>query len=90
MGIFECVQKVGKNILGYLIFTFFCVCILFVFLGFPLVKIIIESFVCLNQFWRHGNLKNLEAILSLASILVFYLGQVISSRAGFLMATKGN
>ena len=87
---FECVHKVGKNTLGCLIFMFLCVCILFVSLVFPLLKIIIESFVFLSQFWRHGSLKNLEAILSLASILVFYSGQVISSRAGFLMATKGN
>ena len=57
---FECVQKVGKNTLGCLIFMFFCVCILFVFLVFPLVKIIIESFVCLSQFWRHGSLKTLK------------------------------
>ena len=82
MDMFERVQKVGKNILGCLIFTFFCVYSICVprriYSIFPLVKIIVESFVCLNQFWRHGSLKNLEAILSLALILVFfYFGQVI-------------
>ena len=78
---FECVQKVGKNILGCLIFMFFCVYSICVprriYSVFPLVKVIVESFVCLNQFWRHDSLKNLEAILSLALILVFYFGQVI-------------
>ena len=154
MGMFECIRKIGKNILGCLIFMFFCVysiCVprriysvlslvkiiveSFVCLNqfwrhgslkngnplqysclenpmdggadgpqsmesqrvgqdwatslhficvpkriysvFPLVKIIVENFVCLNQFWRHDSLKNLEAILSLALILVFYFGQVI-------------
>ena len=61
MDMFERVQKVGKNILGCLIFTFFCVYSICVprriYSIFPLVKIIVESFVCLNQFWRHSSLK---------------------------------